>query len=41
VRDVIAASILVSSMLSVSARTSTNTGVAPRSTNAFAVETNV
>ncbi len=28
-------------MLSVSARMSTNTGTAPRSTNAFAVDTNV
>ena len=36
-----AASISVSSMFSVSGRMSTNTGVAPRSTNALAVETNV
>jgi hypothetical protein len=41
VRGVIAASISVSSMLQVSSRISTNTGVAPRSTNAFAVDTNV
>ena len=41
VRGVIAASISVSSILSVSARMSTNTGTAPRSTNAFAVDTNV
>ncbi len=36
-----AASIFVSSMFNVSGRMSTKTGVAPRSTNAFAVETNV
>src|SRR5688572_32380497 len=41
VRGVMAASIFDSSMLSVSSRTSTNTGTPPRSTNAFAVETKV
>ena len=41
VRGVIAASILRSSMFSVSGRMSTNTGTPPRSTNAFAVETKV
>jgi len=34
-------SICAASMFSVSRRTSTNTGRAPRSTNAFALETNV
>ena len=41
VRGVIAASISVSSMFSVSGRMSTNTGTAPRSAKALAVETNV
>jgi hypothetical protein len=41
VRGVIACSISRSSMLSVSGLTSTNTGLAPRSTNALAVETKV
>src|SRR5437899_5106888 len=41
VRAVMAASIFDSSMLSVSSRTSTNTGTPPRSTKALAVETNV
>ena len=41
VRGVIAASMRASSMLSVSGRMSTNTGVAPRRTNALAVETKV
>ena len=41
VRGVIAASISDSSMLSVSGRMSTNTGTAPRRTNALAVETKV
>ena len=40
-RGVIAASISRSSMFSVSGRISTNTGVAPRSTTALAVETKV
>ena len=40
-RSVIASSIRRSSRLSVLARMSTNTGVAPRSATAFAVDTNV
>jgi hypothetical protein len=41
VRSVIAASILASSMFSVSGRMSTNTGTPPRTATALAVETNV
>ena len=41
VRGVIAFSTSASSRLQVSSRMSTNTGVAPRRTKAFAVETNV
>ena len=41
VLDVIAASILVSSIFSVSGRMSMNTGTPPRNTNALAVEENV
>jgi hypothetical protein len=41
VRGVIAASTCFSSMLSVSGRQSTNTGTAPRSTKALAVDTKV